>query len=237
MASNGNYIGANGNGSESGNGDGNGKDTMAANGNGVIINAATADGSGNVTNATRMNVVTAGTGGDGATAASNSNTSERAVVAARRVEHFVQSEAALQLQHYKELAAAAEEKLQVAMAAKAEGDAAIQTVKTIAERFECLVCYQYVPVVGYGVECLQGHATCIKCSQPRIVYGAKEDGSQDHTIDYLQCGYCQREVGPPLQHAFYDRLASELIFDCRESMGGCGYVRKHRYMLLYITCI
>ena len=105
---------------------------------------------------------------------------------------------------------------------KAEAATATSTVEKMRGHFVCSVCSGYVPVKGYGVECVAGHATCKECSQGSIEYGDMDDGSEDVEVPLPKCPICRLDVSPPFQCAFYMRIADELIYDCRLEHGGCG---------------
>ena len=109
-----------------------------------------------------------------------------------------------------------------AATAQAATSTATAAVQNMVAQFVCSVCGGYVPVKGYGVECLAGHAVCEECSKPQMEYGANEDGSDDVEVPLLQCPVCRRDVSPQFQCEFYFRLASDLMFDCRLEYGGCG---------------
>jgi len=244
MASNGNYNGANGNGSDSGNGGVNGNaattttshDSAAGNADAATVRALRIthlEAQAAVT--TTVPVVQAGVSAFDTLQVFLAQAQVEVSAAKAKDATIASLHATItQLQAEAETAKAAtatalatvtqlQAEAATANAATATATAtATVTVQKMVEQFECGVCHWYVPVKGYGLECLAGHATCAECSKPHIEYGANDDGSDDIDVPLPNCPICRRAVSAPFQCEFYFRMARELVFDCRLEHGGCG---------------
>jgi hypothetical protein len=114
----------------------------------------------------------------------------------------------------------------------AKGEAAVAIVTNMRAEFTCSTCYEYVPVVGYGRECIAGHVLCKVCAAREVATTTTIDNDGDveeilpqgvTTMGRLRkCPECREDLYDPIQHNLYTRLGDKMTFDCQVDLGGCG---------------